>query len=497
MVKRSRDGVACTATGKTCKACHITKPLVHFSGAGTGYSGKCKKCQIAEQRAKGKPCVTVSMIPELMRFWDTDLNTLDPETTTYGSNELIHWLCSETNCEGNCTHRWCVSPKDMKKGKDKYRNCPLCTGTKICVHTSLAAKRPDLAAQWDHERNDTTPEETTYRSGTKVSWICPKVTCTEGCQHRFLSEPHTRTKSTTDGLGCPFCDNKQVCIHNSLLVKRPDLAAELHPIQKKGISATTLAVQSNKEVRWLCPEQHPDCTCGHVHDYPAIVENRTNNGTGCPFCQGRATCRCRSFGARFPEIAVQMDTGMEQPDPFTLCAYSHERLWFKCPKHGSWRTVLSTRTHGGCDCPGCVESKMERDAARILEDMGLEFETQFQFGMSSYRFDAYVKADVRFLVELDGSQHFVPCAFGSKKEGAAEKNFAAQRKNDGLKDNLARDNRLPLLRIPWTRARVQGNKHCHIREDIVAFQQLIKRERSVMLWHSDAEPYNKRDETYG
>jgi hypothetical protein len=44
---------------------------------------------------------------------------------------------------------------------------------------------------------------------------------------------------------------------------------------------------------------------------------------------------------------------------------------------------------------------------------------------------------------------------------------------------------------------VQGNKHCHIREDIVAFQQLIKRERSVMLWHSDAEPYNKRDETYG
>lgn len=41
-------------------------------------------------------------------------------------------------------------------------------------YSSLAIERPEIAAQWDYENNEMTPDEVTAGSGYKVAWICEK-----------------------------------------------------------------------------------------------------------------------------------------------------------------------------------------------------------------------------------------------------------------------------------------------------------------------------------
>ena len=62
---------------------------------------------------------------------------------TPGSGEKVWWIC-------NMNHRWQASIVSRTKGS----KCPYCSG--ICVirgKNDLATLRPDIAAEWNDEKN--------------------------------------------------------------------------------------------------------------------------------------------------------------------------------------------------------------------------------------------------------------------------------------------------------------------------------------------------------
>ena len=83
---------------------------------------------------------------------------------------------------------------------------------------SLQDKYPEIAAQWDHERNaPLKPDQVGFGSTKKVYWICPRG-------HSYQSRIDHRTVMRS---GCPYCSNKKPIVgENDLLTLYPEIASE-------------------------------------------------------------------------------------------------------------------------------------------------------------------------------------------------------------------------------------------------------------------------------
>jgi hypothetical protein len=69
------------------------------------------------------------------------------------------------------------------------------------IDKSLATLHPDLAAQWDSEKNGAmTPEDVTAGSGVRAWWICPD------CGHNWAAYVYSRAGG---GHGCPECGRRK------------------------------------------------------------------------------------------------------------------------------------------------------------------------------------------------------------------------------------------------------------------------------------------------
>ena len=125
----------------------------------------------------------------LLQEWNYERNgDLTPQSVTRGSNQTVWWKCSK------CSEEW-----QAKIGNRAIlgRGCPYCSNQKIRVgKNDLATTHPQLAAEWDYEKNDKTPQEVTYGSGKKVWWKCP-------LGHSYQASILHRTYGTN----CPKCNS--------------------------------------------------------------------------------------------------------------------------------------------------------------------------------------------------------------------------------------------------------------------------------------------------
>jgi hypothetical protein len=104
----------------------------------------------------------------------------------------------------------------------------------------------------------------------------------------------------------------------------------------------------------------------------------------------------------------------------------------------------------GVGCPYCNESKGELRVARYLSKKNILFETQKTFAglidIKLLKYDFYL-VGMNILIEYDGEGHFLPC-FGSSQEEKI-KNLEDCQRRDKIKDEWAKANNIPLLRIPY------------------------------------------------
>ena len=146
-------------------------------------------------------------MPELVAQWDAAANApLLPSAVTLGSGKMVWWQCRACPC--GHVHQWQARIRVRAR---QGTGCPVCTGRRPCACSSLAVKRPDIAAQWDTEGNgDLTAADVTVSSNRKIVWRCakhqPDVTWTTLVDHRTQTHAHCPAhvhKRTPTG--CPEC----------------------------------------------------------------------------------------------------------------------------------------------------------------------------------------------------------------------------------------------------------------------------------------------------
>ena len=136
---------------------------------GTG----CPDCADVRRSGKHKrhPTLTESQ-HDMLQLWDWGLNEqagLDPSKLRCRSGKKAHWLCNK--CPAGQPHTWQAAVNDMYRiTSHGTRGCPCCEGRKACKCNSLQSLFPEVAAEWDHERNQGTPADYAAQSNKKVWW---------------------------------------------------------------------------------------------------------------------------------------------------------------------------------------------------------------------------------------------------------------------------------------------------------------------------------------
>jgi len=92
-----------------------------------------------------------------------------------------------------CKESWNTSFDDIYCKKCA---CPYCAGKRISETNNLLYEFPDIAREWDYERNILLPQQCMKGSSKKAHWICKHG-------HRWESVISNRTSL---GEGCPICE---------------------------------------------------------------------------------------------------------------------------------------------------------------------------------------------------------------------------------------------------------------------------------------------------
>lgn len=206
--------------------------------------------------------------PELAKEWNYDRNgDLRPDQILPGTEKKVWWKCSKG-------HEWLASVYNRNKGV----GCPYCSNFAVLVgFNDLATTNPELAAEWNYEKNKgLKPTDVTTGSHKRVWWKCSK-------KHEWVAD----IKSRTSGNNCPYCSNKKVLSgYNDLLTVYPDIATEWS--EKNSVSPNEVIRGGEKKYYWKCPLGH--------EDYLSSVDQRIR-GQGCPICAQRSQ-------TSFPEQAI-------------------------------------------------------------------------------------------------------------------------------------------------------------------------------------------------
>jgi hypothetical protein len=234
------------------------------------------------------------LYPEKMKEWYYEKNNelgYDPKKILPNSQIIAYWKClvgckykDDPPChemvnQEECQHIFQSSVQNRIVNNTQCTYC-IATPQKICYHQSIDFLYPELAKEWDHERNgDLKPYHVSKCSDRKVHWKCHigcqyKDSCNDdACHHRWISNIANRTSHNRS---CPYCvgGTDKVCFHQSLAFLGKEHLFEWD-YEKNDILPENISYKSNKSVHWKCKDNH---------SYMCIV-NQKVKGTYCPECK--------------------------------------------------------------------------------------------------------------------------------------------------------------------------------------------------------------------
>lgn len=215
---------------------------------------------------------------------------------------------------------------------------------------SLSETFPELAAQWDYEKNgDLTPDTVSYGSQLKVWWKCPI------CGHSYQKKIANRTapaKRKTESKKCPICLGRIIIPgYNSLKARYPEIVEQEWDFEKNTVDPDTIPPSYRTKVWWKCH---------NGHSYSSLPGNKVQ-GTGgdCPYCSSQKLCKETSLGSVNPELAKEWHpTKNGDLTPFDVFANTNRYIWWLCPICGhEWKSKCSNRNIGKRGCPNCANGR--------------------------------------------------------------------------------------------------------------------------------------------
>lgn len=304
-----------SASGSGCAYCANVKVLKGFNDLATAYPELAKqldedksgftayevmgksskrawwKCAeehsweaVISSRANGRGCPSCSgwsvlpenslaaMHSELILFFDTEKNSTDPFSIAPSSKKNVWWKCENS-------HSYQQMPLNKTRQND---GCPYCSGRYASPGNNLAEIHPELAKEFNAERNGFTAYDITPGSRKKVWWKCvlghewevsPSSRNRTSGSNRITNKVMRSLKETDSG--CPYCAGVSVLIgFNDLGTTNPELSKEMDVV-KTGFSPQEVSHGTNRMAYWKCLA---------AHSWQASVSSRARQGNGCPEC---------------------------------------------------------------------------------------------------------------------------------------------------------------------------------------------------------------------
>jgi len=311
-----------------CKEGHEWTTKVYHRTDGTG----CPYCS-GQLPIKGETDL-LTVNPLLAKEWHPTQNgILTPSDFTAFSHKKIWW-------KGACGHEWQARIFDRSNGQ----GCPICSGHTIMKgENDLLTLLPELAAEWDYEKNGAvTPDSVTPH--------CKKAFWWKGtCGHSWKTSINNRA----NGTGCPYCNqNKLIPGKTSLDVINPTLASEWHPNKNGGRTPQNTSAFCNDVIWWQCK---------FGHEWQTTVSNRSN-GENCPYCSGRKPIvGVSDFATVNPQLVFEWHPTMNGDlKPSDIVAFSSNKYWWNCRNGHVWQASAASRSCGS-GCPYCVGRKGRSD----------------------------------------------------------------------------------------------------------------------------------------
>lgn len=235
-----------------------------------------------------------SVRPDLASQWHPTLNDRRANEVSPGSHYVATWH----NCPVDSRHIWTGQVNSRTKLNGPY-GCSVCSGKQIMVGISdLATTHPELAAQWNYELNDKTPQQVGAGSSYKAYW--------SGCAidpgHTWRTAVGNRTLHKT---GCSVCAGQVVQPgFNDLATVHPGLASQWHP-SKNHRPPSEYTGTSGIRVWWICPKGHEWRS--------AIASRSTGARAGCPQCSLGSTSRIEIMVRSLIRASGMVDVLSDKP----------------------------------------------------------------------------------------------------------------------------------------------------------------------------------------
>jgi len=292
----------------------------------------------------------VSEVPELIKFWDYENNTLDPTITKSNSTKRANFKCP------NCTYSWPAEIRSQLRGTGKCKCCELNQVIMPGIN-DLFTLVPDARLDIDFNENPGIDfEHLGTRSQTKINWTCHK------CGNKRNRPVNSLINgNSTDGYQLRKC---QQCYRHDVNRITP-VSSVPHLVKfwdfekntDKDINLTS--AYSTEDAYWLCPK------CGY--SWPTMIKSRNINDF-CPCCNsGRAIHKgVNDILSLVPEFAnIYNFEKNKDIDIYKLSPNSTEKVWITCPgcKVTRKKSVrrLVTKENGKyklADCVYCAKTRV-------------------------------------------------------------------------------------------------------------------------------------------
>ncbi|MGG3471618.1 zinc-ribbon domain-containing protein [Neobacillus pocheonensis] len=246
-----------------CSVCRGPAHVRKYKLCSLHYRRFLREHRLTKSRKVNDPSQSLgALYPEVSREWNYERNgSIAPYDVYPNADELFWWTCP-------CDHTYDMTVHNRIAG----RGCPYCSGNRLTDENSLLSKFPEIAAEWDMEKNgDLTPDKVHAVKKMKVWWKCsPKG-------HSYPASIDNRTNRKSN---CPYCAGRLVCFDNCLATVLPDLAKEWHPTKNGELTPFQVTPGKALRVWWLCRTTRE-------HEWITSLNNRSKNKTNCPYCAGK------------------------------------------------------------------------------------------------------------------------------------------------------------------------------------------------------------------
>lgn len=270
--------------------------------------------------------------PDPEKYYDINKNKRSFKTYSYMSNEKVWW---------NCDNGHSFETMIMNVTRREQFQCPICENRLVEKgYNDLASQYPDLAQEFDADKNMVHPDDIYYASTLQYWWKC-----TEG--HEFIRSAYHRVARAGE---CPVC-NREIVVKgiNDLQNKYPEVV-NIWDYEKNSVSPDEISDISTSRFYFKCK-------LGHT--YEAGLNSVKNNSFKCHVCNNIIVQKgINSLVDTHPELAAEFSPNeMRKPSEFNKhMAYSI--LW-RCPHcNGDYHYSIKDRELNDESCPYCYKKRV-------------------------------------------------------------------------------------------------------------------------------------------